>query len=85
MVGGDCIYVGVGRRVVRPICVRTWLWTAGYGQVRLSVVLSKRQWRVRESWVNAWAESSVRTHTPGPTSGLAITKDRGPMAEGSLP
>jgi hypothetical protein len=55
---------------------------SGRGYGRLSVVLSKRQWRVRESWVNAWAESSVRTHTPGPTSGLAITKDRGPMAEG---
>jgi hypothetical protein len=55
----------------------------GYGQVRLSVVLSKRQWRVRESWVSAWAESSVRTHTPGPTTGLAMKEHRGPMAEGT--
>ena len=80
--GGDWVAaVGCDECVVRQ--KGRYASGRGYGQVRLSVVLSKRQWRVRESWVNAWAESSVRTHTPGPTSGLAIKKDRGPMAEGT--
>jgi hypothetical protein len=54
----------------------------GARQVRLSVVLSKQQAAAESQGVlrvSAWAESSVRTHTPGPTSGFGPSlKEEGP-------